>query len=87
MDTAAGPAHRRHTGVTDLHLLATVQLVERDELYAAVEVPVFVEVHKKLQLQPGLHSAGKGKTRGIRPVLRSPEQRFGLRVDIGNSVL
>jgi hypothetical protein len=59
---------------TDFHGLAAVALVRRDELDAAVPMPVVVPIHKRGHPQAGVLRAGKGPTRVVRPVFRRSEQ-------------
>jgi hypothetical protein len=68
----------------DFQGLAAVALLERDELEPAVAVMLVVPVNERRHPQTGLLCAGKGLSRVIRPVFRCPEQRFGVRVVIGD---
>ncbi len=63
----------------DLHCLATVTLVVRDEFHAAVAVPVDVPIHERRNTMASLVFSGKWPSRVVRPLLRCPEQRFGVR--------
>jgi len=69
----------------DLHGLSAVALVGRDELDAAVAVPVVVPIHERGDPQACILHAGNGSTRVVRLVFRCPEQGFGVGVVVGHS--
>ncbi len=60
----------------DLHGLAAVSLVGRDEFDPAVAVPMVVPVDERDHPQAGFLRAVKGPTRVVRPVFRRPEKGF-----------
>ncbi len=64
----------------DFQGLAAVALIWRDELDAAVAVLVVVPVDERRHPQAGLLSAAEWAAWVVGPVLRCPEQRFGVRV-------
>ena len=60
----------------DLRSLTIVTFLGRQELDAAVPVPVVVPVDERSDLLTGLLFGGKGLAGVMRPVLHCPEQRF-----------
>ena len=72
------------TVAADLQNITVVALVRRHELYAAVAMPMVVPINKRHHpLASGL-PACKWMTWLVRPVFRSPEQRLGVGIFIGD---
>ena len=68
----------------DLHSLATVTLLRRDELDATVAVLVVVPGDERCHPLTGLIFGGEGFAGVVRPVFHRAEQRFGVGVVVGD---